>query len=183
MSTVIRVAYDDQTKLFLFSLVRTYSTPPQETVASSKSKKRRDKAKLNREREAQIRESEARKLEDDAAPASVEDFEKLVLSNPNSSYIWIRYAAFLLSLSEIEKARAIFERALSTVHFREEVEKLNLWVAYLNFENMHGDPPGPEAVLRVFQRAIKVRRSKQYIYIFSCLIPYTCRLSTSFSVE
>lgn len=32
-------------------------------------------------------------------------------------------------------------RALKTINFREESEKLNIWVAYFNLENEHGNPP------------------------------------------
>ncbi|CAI5470917.1 unnamed protein product [Closterium sp. Yama58-4] len=64
-----------------------------------------------------------------------------------------RFMAFLLSLSEIDKARAVAERALKTISYREEGEKLNIWVAYLNLENMHGNPP-KEAVLALFQRGL-----------------------------
>jgi hypothetical protein len=32
-------------------------------------------------------------------------------------------------------------RALQTINFREEVEKLNVWIAYLNLENVYGNPP------------------------------------------
>jgi hypothetical protein len=40
--------------------------------------------------------------------------------------------------TEIEKARAIAQRALSTISFREEQEKLNVWCALLNLENLYG---------------------------------------------
>lgn len=31
-------------------------------------------------------------------------------------------------------------RALETISFREEGEKLNVWVAYMNLENAYGNP-------------------------------------------
>ena len=34
--------------------------------------------------------------------------------------------------------RAIAKRALQTINTREEQEKLNVWIALLNFENLHG---------------------------------------------
>jgi rRNA biogenesis protein RRP5 len=40
--------------------------------------------------------------------------------------------------TEIEKARAVAQRALSTISFREEQEKLNVWCALLNLENLYG---------------------------------------------
>ena len=41
-----------------------------------------------------------------------------VLASPDSSYVWIQYMAFYLSLGEVSKARSIAERALQTISFR-----------------------------------------------------------------
>lgn len=32
-------------------------------------------------------------------------------------------------------------RALQTINYRDESEKFNVWVAYLNLENVYGKPP------------------------------------------
>ncbi|CAL9731883.1 rRNA biogenesis protein Rrp5p [Monosporozyma unispora] len=84
------------------------------------------------------------------APESVGDFERLIVGNPNSSVVWMNYMAFQLQLSEIEKAREIAERALKTINFREEAEKLNIWIAMLNLENTFGSS---ETLEEVFKRA------------------------------
>lgn len=84
------------------------------------------------------------------APESVVDFERLIMGNPNSSVIWMNYMAFQLQLSEVEKAREIAERALKTISFREEGEKLNIWIALLNLENTFGTD---ETLEEVFKRA------------------------------
>ncbi|GAA5925984.1 hypothetical protein JCM3775_005168 [Rhodotorula graminis] len=76
---------------------------------------------------------------DTQAPTSVADFERLLLGSPNSSYLWIQYIAFFVGLSQLDKAREIGRRALKSIHFREEQEKLNVWVALLNLENSYGD--------------------------------------------
>lgn len=47
-------------------------------------------------------------------PRTPDDFEKLVRSSPNSSFVWIKYMAALLDLADVEKARAVAER--SVVH-------------------------------------------------------------------
>lgn len=39
-----------------------------------------------------------------------DEFEKLVRSSPNSSFVWINYMAFMLRLADIRKARDIAER-------------------------------------------------------------------------
>lgn len=76
---------------------------------------------------------------DTQAPTSVADFERLLLGSPNSSYLWIQYIAFFVGLSQLDKAREIGKRALTSISFREEGEKLNVWVALLNLENTYGD--------------------------------------------
>ncbi|KAF2307726.1 hypothetical protein GH714_031243 [Hevea brasiliensis] len=81
-------------------------------------------------------------------PRTADEFEKLVRSSPNSSFVWIKYMAFMLNLADVEKARLIAERALRTINIREENEKLNIWVAYFNLENEYGNPP-EEAVKKI----------------------------------
>lgn len=84
------------------------------------------------------------------APESVGDFERMIMGNPNSSVIWMNYMAFQLQLGEIDKAREVAERALKTISFREEAEKLNIWIGLLNLENTFGT----ESTLNeVFSRA------------------------------
>ncbi|CAL5321258.1 unnamed protein product [Camellia sinensis] len=98
------------------------------------------KKKANEEREREIRAAEERLLEKDI-PRSADEFEKVVRISPNSSFVWIKYMAFMLSLADVEKARSIAERALKTINIREESEKLNVWVAHFNLENEYGYPP------------------------------------------
>ncbi|XP_041997837.1 rRNA biogenesis protein RRP5-like isoform X2 [Salvia splendens] len=114
---------------------------------------KKTKKRAREEREREIRAAEERLLEKDI-PRSAEEFEKLIRSSPNSSFIWIKYMAFKLSLADIEKARSIAERALRTINIREESEKLNIWVAYFNLENEYGNPP-EEAVQKIFERALQ----------------------------
>ncbi|GAA5875823.1 hypothetical protein JCM1840_003525 [Sporobolomyces johnsonii] len=76
---------------------------------------------------------------DSKAPTSIADFERILLGSPNSSYLWIQYIAFFVGLSQLDKAREIGRRALRSINFREEQEKLNVWVALLNLENSYGD--------------------------------------------
>lgn len=63
-------------------------------------------------RELEISASEERNLQKDI-PKTADEFEKLVRSSPNSSFVWIKYMAFMLSLADIEKARSIAERYAS----------------------------------------------------------------------
>ncbi|KAI0639642.1 U3 snoRNP-associated protein Rrp5 [Trametes polyzona] len=81
-------------------------------------------------------------------PESNADFERLLLGSPNSSYLWIQYMSFQLQISEIDKAREIAKRALKTINFREEQEKLNVWIALLNLENIYGTDESLEATFK-----------------------------------
>lgn len=96
------------------------------------------KKRMKLEHEQAIRDAERRRLEGDTAPRSAAEFEQLTMASPNSSYIWIKYMAFLLSMGEIDKARDVAGRAVSTINYREEGEKFNVWVAWLNAENLYG---------------------------------------------
>ncbi|CAH6944398.1 protein RRP5 homolog [Phodopus roborovskii] len=115
------------------------------------------KGKKERELEKQKAEKELSRIEEalmdpGRQPESADDFDRLVMSSPNSSILWLQYMAFHLQATEIEKARAVAERALKTISFREEQEKLNVWVALLNLENMYGSQ---ESLTKVFERAVQ----------------------------
>ncbi|KAF8821185.1 pre-rRna processing protein [Cardiosporidium cionae] len=66
------------------------------------------------------------------------------------------YMTYHLQLQELDKARRIAERALQTISFREEDEKYNIWVAYLNMECTYGTN-----LTAVFSRAIQYNDSKK----------------------
>ncbi|SCU92882.1 LAME_0F01882g1_1 [Lachancea meyersii CBS 8951] len=80
------------------------------------------------------------------APESVGDFERMIMGNPNSSVVWMNYMAFQLQLGEIDKAREVARRALKMINFREESEKLNIWIGLLNLENTFGTESSLEEV-------------------------------------
>ncbi|BDA47226.1 probable protein RRP5 homolog [Coccomyxa sp. Obi] len=137
-------------------------------VAADRALTKRQRRRLKAEEEERIRAAEARQLQQ-PLPESEVDFERLVLESPNSSYVWIRYMAFHMGVGEIDKARGVAERALKTINFREEREKLNVWVAWLNLENLHGSPPD-EAVMKLFQRALPHTDSKKlYLALLTIL--------------
>lgn len=105
----------------------------------SKSKQRRLTKSAKKEEEKRIAQAEKELLAKDTnTPESVEDFERLVLASPNSSYAWIKFMAFYLSSSEVDKARNVGEQALKIISYREERERLNIWIALLNLENKFG---------------------------------------------
>ncbi|XP_056628224.1 protein RRP5 homolog [Triplophysa dalaica] len=102
--------------------------------------------------EQQLSKLEAELMDPSVRPDNTTAFERLLLSSPDSSFLWLQYMAFHLQATQIEQARAVAERALKTISFREEQEKLNVWVAMLNLENMYGTE---ESLQKVFERAIQ----------------------------
>jgi rRNA biogenesis protein RRP5 len=84
----------------------------------------------------------------DAKPESDTDFERALLASPNSSFLWIQYMSFQLQLHEIAKARQIGRTALEKINFREEEEKLNVWMALVNLEIGFGDDETREKVFK-----------------------------------
>lgn len=85
--------------------------------------RQKKKSKKERELEKQKAEKELSRIEEalmdpGRQPESAEDFDRLVLSSPSSSLLWLQYMAFHLQATEIEKARAVAERALKTISFR-----------------------------------------------------------------
>lgn len=76
-----------------------------------------------------------------------EEFEKKLLGSPNSSLLWVKYVSSMLKLVDLNRARAVADRALQTISFREEQEKLNVWLAYLNLENSYGTPESLRTIL------------------------------------
>ncbi|OLN85680.1 rRNA biogenesis protein rrp5 [Colletotrichum chlorophyti] len=83
-------------------------------------------------------------------PQSATDYERLLLGQPDSSQLWIEYMALQMKVSELNKAREIAERAIKTINIREQTEKLNVWIAYLNLEVAYGTKASTE---EVFKRA------------------------------
>uniref|UniRef100_A0A0A9H7P8 Suppressor of forked domain-containing protein n=1 Tax=Arundo donax TaxID=35708 RepID=A0A0A9H7P8_ARUDO len=120
---------------------------------AKKSDERPTKRARKQSRELEISALEERALQN-GIPQTPDEFEKLVRSSPNSSFVWIKYMACLLVLADVEKSRAVAERALKTISVREEEEKLNVWVACINLENDYGSPR-EHAVKKIFQRALQ----------------------------
>ncbi|KAK3322215.1 hypothetical protein B0H66DRAFT_495043 [Apodospora peruviana] len=100
-------------------------------------------------REPQIQVDKTAEL-DVHGPQTASDYERLLLGQPDSSQLWIAYMAFQMHVSELANARKIAERAIKTINIREDTEKLNVWVAYLNLEVAYGTD---ESVEEVFKRA------------------------------
>lgn len=82
------------------------------------------------------------KLETDA------DFERALMSAPNSSYFWSRWVAQKVHEGNLKKAREIAERALTKIDDNQVDEKFNVWVVYLNVERQYGTVESFAVLLR-----------------------------------
>lgn len=82
------------------------SSDDDETVGVENTKKRKltaaERAQLARQNEEKIRQIENEFADLNKSPESAEQFERLVLANPNSSKIWTEYAAFHLGVSNLK---------------------------------------------------------------------------------
>ncbi|MGH0135552.1 UNVERIFIED_CONTAM: hypothetical protein FKN15_066160, partial [Acipenser sinensis] len=138
--------------------VRTgQEAPASDSEEEEEEVKPQKKSKREKNMEKQRQEKELSKVEGELMdpgrqPQTANDFNRVVLGSPDSSIVWLQYMAFHLHATEIEQARAVAERALKTISFREEQEKLNVWVALLNLENMYGTE---ESLNKVFERAVQ----------------------------
>ncbi|KAE8209720.1 hypothetical protein CF327_g6323 [Tilletia walkeri] len=117
------------------------SSEADETEVKSKRVKGKDKAQKNASVDL-----------DEKLPESVSDFERLLLGSPNNSFLWIQFMSFQLQLSDIEAARQVAQRALKVINYREEQEKLNVWIALLNLEDRYGSE---DALDNTFKEAVQ----------------------------
>ncbi|KAJ4304261.1 rRNA biogenesis protein rrp5 [Collariella sp. IMI 366227] len=83
-------------------------------------------------------------------PQTSSDYERLLLGQPDSSQLWIAYMASQMQVNDLGSARQVAERAIKSINIKEETEKLNVWIAYLNLEVAYGTE---ETVEEVFKRA------------------------------
>ncbi|KAL7791917.1 hypothetical protein V8C37DRAFT_381739 [Trichoderma ceciliae] len=139
-----------------------WSTNPfDESASGSESDSQADKADKNKKRKKKAEALVDRTAELDAhGPQTSSDYERLLLGQPDSSELWIAYMAFQMQVSELPKARETAERAIKSINIREETEKLNVWVAYLNLEVAYGSK---QTVEDVFKRACQYN-DEQEVY-------------------
>lgn len=83
-----------------------------------KKRTKKEKELEKQKKEKELCKVEAALMDPSRQPQSADDFDRLVLGSPNSSILWLQYMAFHLQATEIEKARAVAERALKTISFR-----------------------------------------------------------------
>ncbi|XP_011633635.1 protein RRP5 homolog [Pogonomyrmex barbatus] len=161
-------SWDDKANLTATANIETSSDDEEEPEEEPKRKKKKLSAAERREQERQ-KEREIRQREEALAsnqmPNSIDQFDKLVLSSPDSSLIWLQYMAYHLQATEIDKARAVAKQAIKTINFREENERLNVWNAWLNLESRYGTA---ESLKDVFQEAVRTNDAyKVYLHMLT----------------
>lgn len=105
--------------------------------------------KAKKRREPQVIVDKTAEL-DINGPQTSSDYERLLLGQPDSSELWIAYMASQMQINDLGSARQVAERAIKTINIKEETEKLNVWIAYLNLEVAYGTD---ETVEEIFKRA------------------------------
>ena len=130
----------------------------EETVGTDKKVKKhtsKSAAKaLRRAEEAAAEREEDRRLNAAAAtPQTAAEFEQLVLASPNSSLVWVQYMAWQVQACQYAAARAVAARAVERISFREEAERLNVYLAWLNLENAFGSQESLNKVSREIVRS------------------------------
>jgi len=161
-------SWENKTNSTVLANIETSSDDEKKSEEEPKRKKKKLSAAERREQERQ-KEREIREREEALAsnqmPNSIDQFDRLVLSSPDSSLVWLQYMAYHLQATEIDKARAIAKRAIKTINFREETERLNVWNAWLNLESRFG---APESLNDVFQEAVRTNDAlKVYTHMLS----------------
>jgi ribosomal protein S1 len=137
------------------------SEEEEEEESSGAAHSGRKKVSQRRKDEEATRQKEAALLSGSAEPSSPEDFERLIITQPNSSLLWIQYMSFFMLAADIESARGIAHRALRTINFREEDEKYNVWVALINLEHKYGTMASLE---KCFKQGVSETKGK-YLHI------------------
>ena len=105
----------------------------EETKKDLTSSKARDKNKIDTE--LKIREIESKTEEEKSVPY----YEKLILTDKNKAISWVEYASYILDTLNVESARKIFKRAIEAIDITNTKEKLSIYVAFMNFENIYGE--------------------------------------------
>ena len=98
-----------------------------------------------------VNELKIRQIEEDIEerePTTFKDFENAILSNPDDSITWIKYASYALDKNlGVKKASEIFDRALQNISLENREDRLKIWIAKINLENEYGDEESLKALV------------------------------------
>ncbi|XP_029346890.1 uncharacterized protein LOC100163130 isoform X1 [Acyrthosiphon pisum] len=141
-----------------------------------------------KQREIRNRKLEAELIQIERDPLNPDHYERLLLDNPGSSFIWMKYMAFYLHTRNLETARATAKRALTTIDAREEIEKLNVWTALLIAEELYGNKESFKQTMNEALRSndeymvyIKILEIFEESNVLKGLDKFTSKIITKFS--
>jgi len=144
----------------------------EEAEPQSKSNLKREKKRRKESKEEQTRTLELKLKEGDSLPETEDDFERLIAASPNSSAAWVQFMAYWLGAGQPDKARAAARRALDTINYRLEEEKLNIWSALFNLENSFGTY---ESTMAVCVEAAAVNDTKAVFMRLAQVFDKSCK--------
>ncbi|XP_058062312.1 protein RRP5 homolog [Anopheles bellator] len=137
-------------------------------VKTSKRLSAKERFEVMKQEEERLRKIEEELANPSLDPHTPDQFDRLVLAQPNNSMIWIRYMVHHMESAELDKARAVARKALKAINFREEAELLNVWIALLNLEIRYETV---ESFKEVLQEAIQYNDAfKVYSRVLDILI-------------
>lgn len=110
-----------------------------------------EKSQLIQSNEAQLRKKELNLANLSKEPETEEEHERCVISNPTSSYYWLKYMTYMLGQGDLDKTRSISEKALQSIPSTNDDERFNIWVAKINLEFHFGND---ESLKSISQRAL-----------------------------
>lgn len=125
-----------------------------ETKTSSSKNGKKKAYKSEMEEEAAVSAKERALLKENLLESDA-DFERALMSAPNSSYFWARWIAQKVHDGNIKKAREIAERALQKIEDKEIEELFNVWVVFLNLERQFGTKESFSVLLRRAENSSK----------------------------
>ena len=132
------------------------SSQSEDVEKPKKSKKRTLKERIMEEQK--IRDKEQRMRSGEDKPQDIDDYERLLVSQQDQSYLWIQYMAFMLDNVGVDAARKVVERGVKAVGMSNDEDKLNLWTAFMNLESNFGTQETLESCTR---RALEVNDRKK----------------------
>ncbi|XP_066256179.1 rRNA biogenesis protein RRP5-like [Euwallacea similis] len=97
-----------------------------------------ERAELMKQEEERLSTIEKELADPTKKLETAEQFDRILLSKPDSAELWSKYISFHIAASEIGKARAVAKRALETINMTLTEAKFEIWMALLNLENMYG---------------------------------------------
>ncbi|OII73634.1 RRP5 like protein [Cryptosporidium ubiquitum] len=174
------------------SVLEDYKAQESEPKLEIKNLNRKQKVQKQLEQEHKIRDEEEKGMRSHLNPSTIDDFERLLVTHKDVSSLWIRYMSYYLDLGDLDKARMVAERSLKQISVKEEMERWNIWIAYINMEIVYGKnelsaskgennssslgKDGiPKNVREILDRALMnvTNQKKLYIQIFSSLKKYS----------